>query len=72
MVVSMTLTPALMSVFGGLLFRSVPYRRAASARRAWPAPASAALSAAIWTVALLAAVTCIAGLLAVASWASRR
>ena len=35
MAVSMTLTPALMSVFGGLLFRSVPSRRRAAGH---PAP----------------------------------
>lgn len=46
MVVSMTLMPALMSVFGGLLFRSVPYRRLAPGRRARSAPEAGAQAAA--------------------------
>ena len=69
MVVSMTLTPALMSVFGGLLFRPVPYRRLALRRRTKSARESAARFAVTWPVALLAAVACIAGLLALASFA---
>jgi RND superfamily putative drug exporter len=69
MVVSMTLTPALMSVFGGLLFRSVRYRRLAQVGRTGSAPESAARFAVTWPVALLAAVACIAGLLALASFA---
>ncbi len=69
MVVSMTLTPALMSVFGGLLFRSVPYRRSASARRTRSAKDSAARFAVTRPVALLAAVACTAGLVAIALFA---
>ena len=66
MAVSMTLGPALMSVFGGLLFRSVRPWRLAPARPARSAPES---TARYWPVALLAAVACIAGLLAIASFA---
>jgi putative drug exporter of the RND superfamily len=79
MVVSMTLTPALMSVFGGLLFRSVPRVRQAErvasrreggdvARRATPGilRRGAQRVATARPVALLAALTCIAGLLALA------
>jgi RND superfamily putative drug exporter len=67
MAVSMTLGPALMSVLGGLLFRSVRPWRLAPARRAGSAPDSAPRFAVTWPVALLAAVACIAGLLAIAS-----
>ena len=67
MVVSMTLAPALMSVFGSLLFRSVPRPRLAPVRRA--KQDSAARFAVTWPAALLAAVICTAGLLAIASFA---
>lgn len=92
MVVSMTLAPALMAVFGGLLFRSVPSRRRPPAGPAGAGPVAAGLAAsrregakvprrsppkmlarglarfaAAWPVALIAAVACIAGLLALAS-----
>lgn len=104
MVVAMTLTPALMSVFGGLLFRSVPVRRRAADGRTAPesgigAPVAAepavtervagrregrnvprrppsliqriglARIATARPVALVAAVMCIAGLLALAAFA---
>ena len=77
MVVSMTLTPALMSVFGGLLFRAVRYQRPASRRegarvpRRPPGerPGLVARFTTTWPVALLAAVACTVGLLAVASFA---
>ena len=69
MAVSMTLAPALMSMFGGLLFRSVLSRRPAQARRARSAPDSAARFAVTWPAALLAAAICTAGLLAIASFA---
>jgi RND superfamily putative drug exporter len=78
MVVSMTLTPALMSVFGGLLFHSVPYQRLTSrregtrvARRRPPGELRTILGriTTAWPVALLAAVACTVGLLAVASFA---
>jgi RND superfamily putative drug exporter len=77
MVVSMTLTPALMSVFGGLLFRSVRYQRPASrrggtraARRRPPSDQSGVVARfTTWPVALLAVVACTAGLFAVASFA---
>jgi RND superfamily putative drug exporter len=42
MAVSMTLTPALMSVFGGLLFRSVPPSRRAARRQPRSAPEAGA------------------------------
>ncbi len=69
MAVSMTLGPALMSVFGGLLFRSVRFRRLAPDAKAGAAPDAAPRFAVTWPVALLAAVACIAGLLAIASFA---
>jgi RND superfamily putative drug exporter len=76
MVVSMTLTPALMSVFGGLLFwsprssrgtsrregRSVPRRRSPGALKR-----GAGRFVTARTTALLAAVLCTVGLLALAS-----
>jgi RND superfamily putative drug exporter len=62
MVVSMTLAPALMAVFGGLLFRSVRPPRAALR-------SGVARLAVTWPAALLAAVACTAGLLAIASFA---
>jgi RND superfamily putative drug exporter len=67
MAVSMTLAPALMSVFGRLLFRSAPDRRLAPGDRAGSAPDSAARFAVTWPAALLAAVLCTAGLLAIAA-----
>ncbi len=70
MVVSMTLEPALMAVFGGLLFRRVPLRvrrREVAARRPrW----SAARFAATRPMALLIVAVCTVGLLA-AGWAAR-
>ena len=74
MAVSMTLTPALMSVFGGWLFRSVP-ERVASRREGGSVPRRVAPGvlrrgaqrvATARPVALLAALACIAGLLALA------
>ena len=82
MVVSMTLAPALMSVFGGLLFRSVPaWRRGRLASRREGArvprriPGQAVKTwmgrvAMSKPVALLAAAACTAGLLGLA-WAAR-
>jgi putative drug exporter of the RND superfamily len=75
MVVSMTLEPALMAVFGGLLFRRVPLRPrrpAALARdlRARRARFTAARFAATRPMALLIAAACTIGLLA-AAWAAR-
>ena len=73
MVVSMTLEPALMAVFGGLLFRRVPLRlRHPAARdlRARRARFTAARFAATRPMALLIAAACAAGLLA-AAWAVR-
>jgi len=75
MAVSMTLTPALMSVFGGLLFRSVAPVRRASRREGGNVPRrstpgvlrrGAQRVATARPVALLAALACIAGLLALA------
>jgi len=73
MVVSMTLGPALMAVFGGLLFRRVPVRP----RRPGPVGARAprarftpARFAATRPMALLIAVACTVGLLA-AAWTVR-
>jgi RND superfamily putative drug exporter len=72
MVVSMTLEPALMAVFGGLLFRRVPLRRR---RQGTGDPRarvrfSAARFAATRPMALLIAAACIVGLLG-AAWAAR-
>ena len=73
MVVSMTLEPALMAVFGGLLFRRVPLRprhpgtRDVRARRA---RFTAARVAATRPMALLIAAACVGGLLA-AAWTVR-
>jgi putative drug exporter of the RND superfamily len=73
MVVSMTLEPALMAVFGGLLFHRVPLRlRRPGARnpRAPRAGLIAARFAATRPVALLIAAACTVGLLA-AAWTVR-
>ena len=72
MVVSMTLEPALMAVFGGLLFRRVPLRRRTIARevRARRARFTVARFAATRPMALLIAAACVAGLLG-AAWAAR-
>jgi putative drug exporter of the RND superfamily len=72
MVVSMTLEPALMAVFGGLLFRRVPVRRRPGPRdpRARRARFTAARFAATRPMALLIAAACTAGLLT-AAWAAR-
>jgi RND superfamily putative drug exporter len=73
MVVSMTLEPALMAVFGGLLFRRVPLRaRRPGARdpRARRAGFTAARFAATRPVALLIVAACAIGLLA-AAWTAR-
>ena len=73
MVVSMTLEPALMAVFGGLLFRRVPLRLrrpAARDRRARRARFTVARFAATRPMALLIAAACAIGLLA-AAWAVR-
>jgi putative drug exporter of the RND superfamily len=68
MVVSMTLEPALMAVFGGLLFRRAPLR----ARRpdARDPRFTVAQLAATRPMALLIAAACVVGLLA-AAWAAR-
>jgi RND superfamily putative drug exporter len=66
MAVSMTLCPALMAVFGGLLFRPVPLR----AFRRFSLKVRAARLAAARPIALLIAAACVAGLLA-AAWAAR-
>ncbi len=79
MVVSMTLEPALMAVFGGLLFRRVPsrlrrpagdLRPAARNLRAERARFTAARFAATRAMALLIAAACVVGLVA-ATWAAR-
>jgi RND superfamily putative drug exporter len=82
MAVSMTLGPALMAVFGGLLFRRVPARLRppgvgrregrASPRRAprWNLSMRSARIAAARPMALLIAAACTAGLLA-AAWGAR-
>ena len=73
MVVSMTLCPALMATFGGLLFRRVPVRRRRSgtAGRRAPRPGLiAARFAATRPAALLIAAACTVGLLA-AAWTAR-
>jgi putative drug exporter of the RND superfamily len=73
MVVSMTLEPALMAVFGGLLFRRVPLRLrrpAATDVRARQAGSTAARIAATRPMALLIAAACVIGLLA-AAWTVR-
>ena len=73
MVVSMTLEPALMAVFGGLLFRRVPLRlRRPGARdpQARRARFTAARVAAARPMALLIAAACMVGLLA-AAWVAR-
>jgi RND superfamily putative drug exporter len=79
MVTSMTLGPALMAIFGGLLFRPVPrwMRRQGVSRREggrrepargrWALGTRAARLAAARPVALLVAATCTVGLLA-AAW----
>ena len=81
MVVSMTLGPALMAIFGGLLFRPLPRglrrqgvsrregpgRLAATSQRRWRPALAAARLAAVRPVALLIAVGCTAGLIA-AAW----
>jgi putative drug exporter of the RND superfamily len=72
MVVSMTLEPALMAVFGRLLFRRVPLRLRRPAARDVPGDPTrlmAARVAATRPMALLIAVACAAGLLA-AAWAA--
>ena len=68
MVVSMTLEPALMAVFGGLLFRRVPLRRRRPETRDPRARVrfSAARFAATRPMALLIAAACIVGLLGAA------
>jgi RND superfamily putative drug exporter len=73
MVVSMTLEPALMAVFGGLLFRRVPLRLRRTG--AWDPQArrarfTAARVAAARPMALLIAAACMVGLLA-AAWVAR-
>jgi RND superfamily putative drug exporter len=73
MVVSMTLAPALMAVFGGLLFRRVPLRRRriiAREVRARRARFTVARFAATRPMALLIAAACTVGLLG-AAWAAR-
>ena len=73
MVISMTLEPALMAVFGGLLFRRVPLRlRRPGARdpQARRARFTAARVAAARPMALLIAAACTVGLLA-AAWVAR-
>ena len=73
MVVSMTLEPALMAVFGGLLFRRVPLRlRRPGARdpQARRARFTTARVAAARPMALLIAAACMVGLLA-AAWVAR-
>jgi RND superfamily putative drug exporter len=70
MVVSMTLEPALMAVFGGVLFRRVPLRRrrtGARDRRARRARFTVARVAATRPMALLIVAACTVGLLAAAS-----
>ena len=67
MVVSMTLGPALMAVFGGLLFRRVPLRRRRAAGRNRRPRFTVARFAATRPVALLIAAACTIGLLAAAS-----
>jgi putative drug exporter of the RND superfamily len=71
MVVSMTLEPALMAVFGGLLFRRVPLRRRPGTRdpRA-RVRFTAARFAATRPMALLIAAACVVGLLG-AAWVAR-
>jgi RND superfamily putative drug exporter len=66
MVVSMTLAPALMAVFGGLLFRHVPLRL----RPGRDPRVTVARLAATRPMALVIAAACIVGLLA-AAWAAR-
>src|SRR5580692_5876666 len=73
MVVSMTLEPALMAVFGGLLFRRVSLRQRrhdAAGQRAPRPGLIAARFAATRPMALLIAAACVAGLLG-AAWAAR-
>ena len=73
MVVSMTLGPALMAVFGGLLFRRVPVRPRRprpAGQRAPRARFTPARFAATRPMALLIAVACTVGLLA-AAWTVR-
>jgi putative drug exporter of the RND superfamily len=73
MVVSMTLQPALMAVFGRLLFRRVPVRRPrrdVQNRSPGPGRFTAARVAATRPMALLIVAACTVGLLA-AAWAVR-
>jgi RND superfamily putative drug exporter len=72
MVVSMTLEPALMAVFGGLLFRRAPLRRRRPKARDPRARVrfTAARFAATRPMALLIAAACTVGLLG-AAWAAR-
>jgi putative drug exporter of the RND superfamily len=72
MVVSMTLCPALMAVFGGLLFRRVPVRRRRPGTRDPRVRVrfTAARFAATRPMALLIAAACIVGLLG-AAWVAR-
>jgi putative drug exporter of the RND superfamily len=70
MVVSITLQPALMTVFGGMLFWRVRLRLRRQGTRDPRAPGAGftlARTAAAWPVALLIAAACTAGLLAAAS-----
>ena len=67
MVVSMTLEPALMAVFGGLLFRRVPLRRRRAAGRNRRPRFTVARFAATRPVALFIAAACTVGLLGAAS-----
>ena len=68
MAVSMTLGPALMAVFGGIIFRPLPARRRARPRGT--SAAAPARFAATKPMALLIAAACTAGLLG-AAWAAR-
>ena len=70
MVVSMTLAPALMAVFGGLLFRRVPLRLRRPGPRDVRPPFTVARFTATRPVALLIAMACVVGLLA-AAWPAR-
>ena len=68
MAVSMTLGPALMAVFGGMIFRPLPARRRTRPRGT--GAAAPARFAATKPMALLIAAACTAGLLG-AAWAAR-
>jgi putative drug exporter of the RND superfamily len=73
MVVSMTLQPALMAVFGRLLFRRVPLRLRRPSARDVPADPTRLMAARVVAtrpMALLIAAACAVGLLA-AAWAAR-